>query len=161
METPFRANSTTCLASPRLPCTQWPLVTRLSGEARRLVEGQARKPKLAVHTLEHWHRRPNEFATSVTVGSTQGAKRNQWNDSESESPVHIIDAGTHIAPVRSWLSECAKPRRLAAMKWTVTLTGPTLLAVHEAREVARAPSLAQLAQRLRLDLANPFARHGE
>jgi len=33
----------------------------------------------------------------------QGAKRNQWNDNESESPVHIIDAGTHIAPVRSRL----------------------------------------------------------
>ena len=37
----------------------------------------------------------------------------------------------------------------------------TLLAFHEALEVARAPSLAQLAQRLGFDLANPFARDGE
>jgi hypothetical protein len=35
---------------------------------------------------------------------------------------------------------------------------PTLPACHEAREVARASSLTQLAQRLRLDLANTFAR---
>src|SRR6202158_144746 len=39
--------------------------------------------------------------------------------------------------------------------------GSRLLAFHEALEVARAPNLAQLAQRLRLDLANPFARDGE
>src|SRR5215471_15849948 len=32
---------------------------------------------------------------------------------------------------------------------------------HEAREVARALSLTQLAQRLRLDLANTFARDGK
>ena len=32
---------------------------------------------------------------------------------------------------------------------------------HEASEVARAPSLTQLAQRLRLDLANTFARDGK
>src|SRR6202047_3194610 len=37
----------------------------------------------------------------------------------------------------------------------------TLLAFHEALEVARAPSLAQLAQRLGFDLSNPFARDGE
>jgi len=49
----------------------------------------------------------------------------------------------------------------AAMRWTVTLTVPTLLVFHEAGEVSRAPSLAQLAQRLRLDLANPFACDGE
>src|ERR1700674_2068042 len=36
-----------------------------------------------------------------------------------------------------------------------------LLAFHEALEVARAPGLAQLGQRLRLDLANTFARDGE
>ena len=36
-----------------------------------------------------------------------------------------------------------------------------LLAFYEALELARAPSLAQLAQRLRLDLANPFAGDGE
>jgi hypothetical protein len=29
METPFRANSVTCPASPRFPRTEWPLVTRL------------------------------------------------------------------------------------------------------------------------------------
>src|SRR5262249_16905682 len=38
---------------------------------------------------------------------------------------------------------------------------PTLSACHEAREVARAPSLTQLAHRLRLDLANTFARDGK
>jgi hypothetical protein len=38
---------------------------------------------------------------------------------------------------------------------------PRLLAFHEALEAARAPSLAQLAQHLRLDLANTFARDGE
>src|ERR1700687_3972680 len=37
----------------------------------------------------------------------------------------------------------------------------TLLAFHEALEVARAPSLAQLAQRLGLYLTNTFARDGE
>ena len=37
----------------------------------------------------------------------------------------------------------------------------SLLALHEALEVARAPSLAQLAQRLGFDLSNPFARHRE
>src|SRR5271169_1188499 len=37
----------------------------------------------------------------------------------------------------------------------------TLLAFHEALEVARAASLAQLAQRLGFDLANPFACHRE
>jgi hypothetical protein len=36
-----------------------------------------------------------------------------------------------------------------------------LLAFHEALELARAPGLAQLAHRLGLDLANPFARDGE
>src|SRR5271156_2817163 len=36
-----------------------------------------------------------------------------------------------------------------------------LLALYEFFEVARAPSLAQLAQRLGFDLPNPFARHGE
>jgi hypothetical protein len=36
-----------------------------------------------------------------------------------------------------------------------------LLAFHEALEFARAPGLAQLAQRLGLDLANTFARGGE
>ena len=30
METPFRVNSVTCLASPGLLRTEWPLVTRLS-----------------------------------------------------------------------------------------------------------------------------------
>ena len=37
----------------------------------------------------------------------------------------------------------------------------TLLAFHEALEVARTPGLAQLAQRLGLDLPNPLARHRE
>ncbi len=37
----------------------------------------------------------------------------------------------------------------------------TLLAFHEALEVAQAPSLAQLARRLGFDLSNPFARDGE
>ncbi len=38
---------------------------------------------------------------------------------------------------------------------------PRLPAFHKVLEIARAPSLAQLAQRLRLDLANTFARDGE
>ena len=38
---------------------------------------------------------------------------------------------------------------------------PRLLAFHEALELAGAPSLAQLAHRLGLDLANPFARDGK
>jgi hypothetical protein len=38
---------------------------------------------------------------------------------------------------------------------------PRILAFHEALKVARAPSLAQVAQRLSLDLANTFARDGE
>jgi hypothetical protein len=45
----------------------------------------------------------------------------------------------------------ATPRRLAADCSSVT----KLLAFHEALELARASSLAQLAHRLRLDLANP------
>ena len=39
--------------------------------------------------------------------------------------------------------------------------GAGLFAFHEAFELARAPSLTQFLERLRLDLANPFARHGE
>src|SRR5262249_47515244 len=36
-----------------------------------------------------------------------------------------------------------------------------LLALHESLEIARAPGLAQLAQRLGFDLSNPFARNRE
>jgi hypothetical protein len=36
-----------------------------------------------------------------------------------------------------------------------------LLALHESFEIARTPGLAQLAQRLGLDLPNPLARHCE
>jgi len=35
---------------------------------------------------------------------------------------------------------------------------PTLLVLNEALELARATSVAQFLERLRLDLANPFAR---
>src|SRR5271166_2510607 len=49
--------------------------------------------------------------------------------------------------------------RLAAVRRSVLLW--VLIAFHEALEVAQALSLAQLAQRLRLDLANTFARDAE
>src|SRR5262249_19107882 len=43
--------------------------------------------------------------------------------------------------------------------WLETVS--PLSVCYKAREVARAPSLTQLAQRLRLDLANTFARDGK
>jgi hypothetical protein len=46
-------------------------------------------------------RRPAVLQFLLTVH--QGVKRDQWNDSESKSPVDIIDAGTRIGLVRSGL----------------------------------------------------------
>jgi hypothetical protein len=66
---------------------------------------------------------------------------------EFELPVPICEGVTR-SPANDW--SCCKLQRVS-----------TLLASHEALEVTRATGLAQLAQRLGLDLSNAFARHRE
>src|SRR6266852_2196603 len=76
----------------------------------------------------------------------------QWRHARDEVLAELDRASN---PARGYTT------RLAAVRRIVFLRVPRLLAFNEALEVARAPSVAQLAQRPRLDLANTFARDSE
>src|SRR6516225_799329 len=66
---------------------------------------------------------------------------------------------------REAMDYSVQTRRSLSWPGTLTESGrhgrPRLFAFHKAFEIARAAGLAQLAQRLGLDLANPFTRDGE